>query len=752
VGYRLGVDLGTTFTAAATSRDGRPEVVTLGDRADLIPSVVFVGDDGTVLIGDTADRRALTEPGRVAREFKRRLGDPTPLIVGGSPYSAEALMAMLLRWVLDKVSRLEGGPPDQVTVTHPATWGPYRMELLGQALRRAGLGNARTLPEPEAAAIYYASKGSLGEQAVFAVYDLGGGTFDATVLERDGAEFRIRGTPEGIDQLGGIDFDEAVVAHVRRSLGTALDGPRVDDPAMLAVLAQLRRGCVEAKEALSSDSAVVIPVLLPSVHSQVRLTRAELEAMIRPPLGETIAALHRALDSAEVEPSELSAVLLVGGSSRIPLVAEMLNAELGRPVVADAHPKYAIVLGAAMAAGAAEAAAAEDLLVKLDPDPSPTPPPPPVPTPPVPVPVGGNGHSAPTPPTTPTPPPPFPDPVPARRPPPRWWAWAVTLLGLVALVAVLVARLGGADPGGGTGTSVTSGPSTTLGPRIEPLPERITAAGEIVVGSIAAFGSSGDPLSPILFEDPATDQLTGFDYQLAQAIGEKLDIEVRFQVLDHFTHSFSDLTAKKIDLSMSVLRDRGVSRNREDVDFIDYLDPGTVLLVPAGTKDQFRSAGDLCGKTIARPQETPAGSILADSARCTDQGRPPIRLMTCPPVGATPATEYKDVTLVHCPEGENPLRLLAAGRLGVDAAMLDTPMAARAMQRTPAFKEQLETAPVDLEGGPYGIAVRRSDRQLRGAVQSALRAVIADGTYDKLIVRWKLTGQALKTAAINSGS
>jgi molecular chaperone DnaK len=355
VAYQLGVDLGTTYTAAAIHRDRKAEIVSLGDRAASIPSVVFLRSDEEILTGDAANRRGVTEPSRVAREFKRRVGDTTPLLLGGTPYSAEALMAKLLRWVVDSVSKQEGGPPDKIAVSHPANWGPFKTDLLGQAVRLADLGHAEMLTEPEAAAIYYSSTERVEPGDVVAVYDLGGGTFDAAVLRKTADGFDILGSPEGIERLGGIDFDEAVFDHVRRAVGTKLQELDPEDETALAAVGRLREECIQAKEALSSDTDVAIPVLLPNVQTEVRLTRAEFEAMIRPALTETIGALRRALDSAGVAPEEVKAVLLVGGSSRIPLVAQMVGAELGRPVAVDAHPKHAIALGAALAAsGVAE--------------------------------------------------------------------------------------------------------------------------------------------------------------------------------------------------------------------------------------------------------------------------------------------------------------------------------------------------------------------------------------------------------------
>ncbi|MEJ2886296.1 Hsp70 family protein [Actinomycetospora aeridis] len=346
--YGLGVDLGTTFTAAAVVRDGRVEMASLGDRSTAMPSVVFMRPEGGVLTGDAADRRASSEPDRVAREVKRRLGDPTPLLLGGTPYSAGDLLATQLREVVAQISEREGGAPTAVRLTHPANWGDYKRELFAQVPRLAGLHDVTMITEPEAAAAHYATNERIGEGRTVAVYDLGGGTFDATVLRTTGGGFEILGEPEGVEGLGGIDFDEAVYAHVDRCLDGAVSALDPTDASATSGIVRLRRDCVLAKEALSSDTETTVPVLLPELQTEVRLTRGEFEEMIRPSVVATITALGRALDSARVEPDQLDAVLLVGGSSRIPLVARMVSAELGKPTAVDAHPKHAIVLGAAM--------------------------------------------------------------------------------------------------------------------------------------------------------------------------------------------------------------------------------------------------------------------------------------------------------------------------------------------------------------------------------------------------------------------
>jgi molecular chaperone DnaK len=358
--YQLGIDLGTTYTAAAVCRSSdrrwvEPEVVTLGTRSATVPSVLFVAPDGSVVVGEAAERRALTDPGRVVREFKRRIGDPTPVVVAGRAWAPEQLSARLVRWVADRVAEREGGPADRIAVTHPASWGAHKKDLLGAALAAHGL-TVTFLAEPQAAALHYAAAERVGVGSTIAVYDLGGGTFDAAVVRKGdpaaaagAAGFGLLGRPEGLERLGGIDFDEAVFEHVREGMPDAFDELDDTDPAVLSAVARVRRECTEAKEALSSDTDVSIPVLLPAARGSVRLHRSEFEAMIRPQVEETVAALRGAVNSAGLAPEQLTAVLLVGGSSRIPLVAQLVSEQLGRPVAVDADPKNAIAKGAALA-------------------------------------------------------------------------------------------------------------------------------------------------------------------------------------------------------------------------------------------------------------------------------------------------------------------------------------------------------------------------------------------------------------------
>ena len=343
--YSVGVDLGTTFTSAAVSGPDGTRVVSLSPEVT-VPSVAYRVPDGTLLTGSAA-LAAATDPTLVARGFKRRLGDPTPLVLGGTPYTPAQLMAAQLRDVLALVTETEGSPPEEIMLTCPAIWGPYRRDHFAQVPRLAGVSSFNLITEPEAAATHYSVERRLGDGEVVAVYDLGGGTFDTTILRMRSGGMEILGTPDGIEHMGGIDFDETLVAHVNERLDGAISELDPNDPVEAAALASIRVMCVRAKEDLSTEPDVRLVVPLPFGPREVTITRLELNEMIRPAVGLTTEALHRTISSAGLRAEDLSAVLLAGGSSRIPLVSQLVSEEFGKPVRVTLHPKFTVALGAA---------------------------------------------------------------------------------------------------------------------------------------------------------------------------------------------------------------------------------------------------------------------------------------------------------------------------------------------------------------------------------------------------------------------
>src|SRR5205085_8731290 len=264
------------------------EMVPLGTRSDSVRSVVYLGADGEVVVGEAAERRAGADPDRVVRGFTRGIGDGVAMVVDGVEYSASQLTASVVSWVVDRVAQREGGPAHGVTVTHPASWKAAQIRALGDALDAAGLPQVVFCTGPQAAATSYSIREPLDIGATIAVYDLGGGTFDTAVVCKTGtATFSILGRPEGIDCLGGTDFDDAVFGHVLAAVPALSEWEPEATARMRRSFALCRRECTEAKEALSVDTEVTIPVLLPQVQSQVGMTRAEFEDLIRPQLTET---------------------------------------------------------------------------------------------------------------------------------------------------------------------------------------------------------------------------------------------------------------------------------------------------------------------------------------------------------------------------------------------------------------------------------------------------------------------------------
>jgi actin-like ATPase involved in cell morphogenesis len=432
VGYRLGIDVGTTFTAAAIAEGDRCEALALGTRALVAPTVVFVEESGDTTIGEAAERRAATNPARVVREFKRRIGDPTPIIVAGTPWPTDLLLARVLNWVLSRAVTERGTMPDSVTLTHPATWGDFRLEILRQAAVHAGLPAVDLLSEPAAAAAYYATERDLPTGAVVAVYDFGGGTFDAAVVRRSASGFELIGVPQGLEHAGGLDIDAALFDIVRGSVGGAIDALDPDDPSVVVDLQELRRDCTAAKEALSDETSTVVPIRLPGLRHDLRITRTELEDRIRPLVIETTHALRRAVESAGVAVHDLSAVLLVGGSSRVPLVGELVAGELGRPIAVNVNPKLAVAQGAALHGAPAPVAAPLPLM-----------PPPPAPPPPPPSELVTPAPFTPT------------------APPPRSRRGVLIAAAVIAAVVLIGAVLIVATRGGGSNAASTTTTTTT---------------------------------------------------------------------------------------------------------------------------------------------------------------------------------------------------------------------------------------------------------------------------------------------------
>jgi len=352
--YVLGIDVGTSCTAAATCalspETNNVDVVRLGGRRATVPSVLHISQDGTFIVGDAAEQRAPVDPGRIARDFARRVGDDVPLVVSGGPATAEELTAALVTWVLQHVESQYGYPPERIVLTHPAGWGPYRRGLLHQALWRSGLTRVTLLPEPIAAGESHASREAAEPGSAYAVYGLGRDTFESAVIRRaEGGTFELLYSGETVENLGGAHFDDAMFDHVRGQLGRRWADPDPADPRSRPNMARLWYECAAAKVRLSTAAEAAVPVPVPQGVAQVRVNRTEFEDLIRADVESTVDSLLRTVRLSPVEPDELEAVLLVGGGARIPLVAELVSAALPCEVAPNPDPDLAPAMGAALA-------------------------------------------------------------------------------------------------------------------------------------------------------------------------------------------------------------------------------------------------------------------------------------------------------------------------------------------------------------------------------------------------------------------
>ncbi len=354
----VGIDLGTTFSLAAFVRDGRPEVVRDEHGQALVPSVLSFHEDGTVLVGTAARERALSDPEHTVFSVKRLMGrtladlqKELALIphqiserdagggrkvltvrIGGREHTPEELSALILREV-----RRRAGNPTKAVITVPAYFDDGQRQATRDAGRIAGLDVLRIVNEPTAAALAYGldRRGT----GTIAVYDLGGGTFDCSILSLSDGVFKVLST-NGDTYLGGDDFDRTLMELAAREMGVDLG---VKDARLLQTL---RDQAERAKISLStSESAELV---LGDYRRTV--TRGEFESLVAPLVDRSLEKCRQALRDAELKKDAIDEVVLVGGSTRVPLVRRRVGEFFGRTPHTDLNPDEVVALGAAVQA------------------------------------------------------------------------------------------------------------------------------------------------------------------------------------------------------------------------------------------------------------------------------------------------------------------------------------------------------------------------------------------------------------------
>jgi len=355
-GIELGVDFGTSNTVAVVrTPDGRSRSL-LFDGSPLLPSAVYVEPSGTMVVGRDAIHSARLEPARFEPNPKRRIDD-TSVLLGDRGVPVGQLIAAVLGRVGDEFRRTVGGAAPQVHITCPASWGATRRLVLSDAAVAAGLGEVRLVPEPVAAATYFAQV--LGRAvpvgSVVVVHDFGAGTFDASVVARTATGFEVLAV-DGRDDIGGLDVDQALIGHVERiceqrdkETWQRLASPTtVDDRRARRLLWDDVR---VAKERLSRQPAADLTV--PLLNVDIHVTREELEELARPILEQTVRVTQGVMRFAKLPEGRVAGVFLVGGSSRMPLVATLLHRALGNAPVAIDSPELVVAEGSLLATSAA---------------------------------------------------------------------------------------------------------------------------------------------------------------------------------------------------------------------------------------------------------------------------------------------------------------------------------------------------------------------------------------------------------------
>ncbi|TWP46400.1 type VII secretion-associated protein [Lentzea tibetensis] len=343
----VAVDFGTSSTCVAISVHGREPQVVVFDGQPLVPSAVFAAADGTLFVGQEAERQAAVDPARYEPHPKRRI-DEGELLLGSSVLAVVDVVRAVLTRAVDEARRVAGGMPvDLLVLTHPADWGTVRSRVLMQSAR--GLGREVVLvPEPVAAAVFHSASHALPDGATLAVLDLGGGTVDASVVARSGRRFRVLAA-KGDPSFGGADVDQALLEHVGAMVsphdGEAwrqlVEGREMADRRKRRVLRQDVRG---AKETLSRHAYTDVP--MPPPFPDAHVTRTDLERMITAPLSRAVALVTTSVRDAGLDPRQLAGVFLVGGSSRIPLVARLVHEHTGVLPTSIDQPETVVARGA----------------------------------------------------------------------------------------------------------------------------------------------------------------------------------------------------------------------------------------------------------------------------------------------------------------------------------------------------------------------------------------------------------------------
>jgi molecular chaperone DnaK len=342
----VGIDLGTTNSEVALVRDGQPHVFS-EDGDPILPSVVGLAEDGRLLVGKAARNQWVLAPERTIKSIKRKMGQDVKVRLGDQEYRPQEISAMILRALRDRISTQLGVPVRKAVITVPAYFNDVQRQATREAGELAGLEVVRILNEPTAASLTYDPEHK--ELQRILIYDLGGGTFDVSIVQAQEGVIEVLSS-HGDTQLGGDDFDDLLFKYV---VDRFRSEHGVDLGAALVTRARLLRAVETAKKHLSFHPVARIEEEFiaekdgQAVHLNMEINRDDYEELIRPLIDRTMECVQKALDDSHLTGSAIDKVILVGGSTRTPMIARFLQERLGQPPHQEVDPDLCVAMGAA---------------------------------------------------------------------------------------------------------------------------------------------------------------------------------------------------------------------------------------------------------------------------------------------------------------------------------------------------------------------------------------------------------------------
>lgn len=362
----IGIDLGTTHSLVSVFRDGQPELIRNAHDSTMTPSVVGVLPNGEVLVGQAAKELRVTDPESCAWCFKRYMGQDRRFQLGNKEFTPHELSSLVLRSLRIDASTALGCEVTDAVITVPAYFNDHARQATRLAGEMAGLNVRRMINEPTAAALVYGFHDREEEKNIV-VIDLGGGTFDVTVMEVFEGTLEIRASA-GESLLGGEDFTDRLVSEVLAAEDTRLELAELNDPLRVA---RLRSECETAKRALAEQEEASIRVpdedgKFGERPKKFRIDRKVFSRLCDPLMQRVAAPIARALRDAEIEPTAIDEIILVGGATRMPQLQSFIQDYFGKPAVMRYSPDEVVALGASIQAALIDQDAAVDDMVMTD--------------------------------------------------------------------------------------------------------------------------------------------------------------------------------------------------------------------------------------------------------------------------------------------------------------------------------------------------------------------------------------------------